>query len=164
MMLDESGLPLEIPDAAKHALTAAGAAWENEATAETHIRTALAAAPEALAVRMGAYKFYLYRHRLEDALPHAHAVLELAARRLQLPHDWRDVAAHHAAFDRIEPWPRLFLQALIAIGYAHLRLGRTGEGRLALAKAIELDPHDRFGAARLLAVAERGGRDEEDED
>lgn len=163
-MLDESGLPLDVPETARAELAAAGAAWEDEARAEAHVRAAVALAPEALAVRMGAYKFYLYRHRLEDALPHADAILALAARRLQLPHDWRDVAPHHAAFDRIEPWPRLFLQALIAIGYAQLRLGRLEDGQAALAKAAALDPRDRFGAARLMAVAERGGAADEDED
>lgn len=158
-MLDETGLPLDVPQTAKAELAAAGAAWEDEARAEAHVRAAVAAAPEALAVRMGAYKFYLYRHRLEEALPHAVAILAQAARRLQLPHDWREVAAHHAAFDRIEPWPRLFLQALVAIGYAQLRLGRMEEGQAALAKAAALDPHDRLGAGRLMAVAERGGAD-----
>jgi hypothetical protein len=162
-MLDESGLPLDVPQAARAELAAAGAAWEDEPVAERHVLAALAAAPEALAVRLGAYKFYLYRHRLEEALPHARAILEQAARQLQLPRDWRDVAPHQAAFDRIEPWPRLFLQALTAIGYAHLRLGRMEDGRAALAKAAELDPHDRLGAARLMAVAERGGRDEEED-
>lgn len=162
-MLDETGLPLDIPQTAKAELAAAGAAWEDEARAEAHVRAAVAAAPEALAVRMGAYKFYLYRHRLEEALPHAVAILAQAARRLQLPHDWREVAAHHAAFDRIEPWPRLFLQALVAIGYAQLRLGRMEEGQAALAKAAALDPHDRFGAGRLMAVAERGGSDDDED-
>jgi tetratricopeptide (TPR) repeat protein len=161
-MLDEGGLPLDLPEPARAELALAGAAWEDEPRAEAHVRAAIALAPDALAAQLGAYKFYLYRHRLNDALPHAAVILTMAARRLQLPHDWRDVAPHHAAFDRIEPWPRLFLQALIGTGYALARLGRLDEGREALAKAVSLDPLDRFGAGRLIKVIERGGVDEEE--
>lgn len=160
-MFDESGLPLDVPEAARAELALAGAAWDDGPRAEAHVRAALAAAPDALAVQLGAYKFYLYRHRLEDALPHAAVILSMAARRLQLPHDWRAVAPDHAAFDQIEPWPRLFLQALIATGYALARLGRLDEGREALAKAASLDPQDRFGAGRLIQVIDRGGVEEE---
>lgn len=161
-MLDEDGLPLDLPEQARAELAAAGAAWEDENRAEAHVRAAVAAAPDALAAHLGAYKFYLYRHRLEDALPHADAILAMAARRMQLPHDWRDVAPHQAAFDQIEPWPRLFLQALIGIGYAQARLGRLDEGREALTKAASLDPVDRFGAGHLIRVIERGGEDDDE--
>lgn len=163
-MLDESGLPLELPEAARPHLEAAVAAWADGPVAQAHMEAALQAAPDALGVRIGAYKFYLYQQRLDRAVPLAQAILQQAARRLQLPHDWRAVAPGHAAFDRIEPWPRLFLQALIAMGYGLARMGRTDEGRAALGKAISLDPHDRFGAARLLAVVERGGAEEDEED
>lgn len=163
-MFDETGLPLDVPDAAKAALAAAGATWEDETVAESHMLAALAVAPDALAVRMGAYKFYFYRHRLAEALPHAEAILAQAARRLQLPHDWREVAPQHAAFDRIEPWPRLFVQTLFAMGYVKLRLGQPDEARLFLTKAAALDPHDRFGANRLMAVADRGPDDDEEGD
>ncbi|MCR6630538.1 MAG: hypothetical protein NVV74_11075 [Magnetospirillum sp.] len=160
-MLDESGLPLDLPEPARGHLAAAVAAWGDEAVASGHVAAALRAAPDSLAVRMGAYKFYLYRHRLAEAVAQAAAILEQAARRLQLPHDWRAVQPDHAAFDRIEPWPRLFLQALIGMGYGLARLGLADEAREALRKAMALDPHDRFGAARLLAVVERGGAEEE---
>lgn len=161
-MLDDSGLPLDLPEPARVHLAAAVAVWADGPAAALHVAAALAAAPESLGVRLGAYKFYLYQHRLDQAVSQAEIILAQAARRLQLPHDWRAVAPDHAAFDRIEPWPRLFLQALIAMGYGLVRLGHLDEGREALAKAAALDPHDRFGAARLLAVVERGGVDEED--
>lgn len=161
-MLDESGLPLDLPEPARGHMAAAVATWEDGAAAAGHIAAALAVAPDSLGVRLGAYRFYLYQHRFDHAVGQAEIILAQAARRLQLPHDWRAVAPGYAAFDRIEPWPRLFLQALIALGYGLVRLGRLEEGRAALAKAAGLDPHDRFGAARLLAVVERGGEDDED--
>ena len=164
MFENVAGLPLDLPHPAQKALIAAGIDWHDERVAEAHVTHALMLAPEALATRIGAYKFYFYRHRLQEALPHAFSVLEMAAKRLQLPHDWRLVQGHHADFDQIEPWPRLFLQALIAYGYCLARLGRLEEGRAALAKAMELDSGDKLGAGRLIGVIDRGGRDDDDED
>ncbi len=164
-MLDEDAFIFDVPEDARAALVAAGASWADEETAEAYLRDALRLAPDALAVRIGAYKFYFYRHRLEEALPYALGCMELAARRLQLPHDWHDVRPDDAAFSQIERWPRLYVQSLIAYGYSLLRLGRLDDGRAALAHAARLDPADRFGAARLVAVVDRGGVDEdEDED
>ncbi|OJX71889.1 hypothetical protein [Magnetospirillum sp. 64-120] len=163
MFENVAGLPLDLPHPARKALIAAGIDWHDEHVAEAHVQHALMLAPEALATRIGAYKFYFYRHRLQEALPHAFSVLEMAAKRLQLPHDWRLVSGHHAGFDEIEPWPRLFLQALIAYGYCLVRLGRMEEGRAALAKAMELDGSDKLGAGRLVAVIDRGGLDEDED-
>jgi hypothetical protein len=42
------------------------------------------------------------------------------------------------------------------------RLGRTEEGRAALTKVTELDPPDRMGARRLLAVIDGGGQDDDE--
>ena len=164
MFENVAGLPLDLPHPARQALIAAGIDWHDERVAEAHVTHALMLAPEALATRIGAYKFYFYRHRLQEALPHAFSVLEMAAERLRLPHDWRLVGAHQAGFDAIEPWPRLFLQALIAYGYCLARLGRLEEGRAALAKAMELDGGDRLGARRLVAAIDRGGQDDDDDD
>lgn len=161
-MLDDNGLPLDLPPEARGHMAAAVAAWDHEDVAARHVLAAVTAAPDCLAARLGAYKFYLYRHRLDLAVAEARVILAQAARRLQLPHDWRDVTATQAAFDRIEPWPRLFLQALIAMGYGQVRLGQVEEGRQALLKAVALDGSDRFGAGRLLAVIARGGNDDDE--
>lgn len=163
MFENVAGLPLDLPHPARQALIAAGIDWHDERVAEAHVTHALMLAPEALATRIGAYKFYFYRHRLQEALPHAFSIVEMAARRLQLPHDWRLVRADHAGFEEIEPWPRLFLQALIAYGYCLVRMGRMAEGRAALAKAAELDRTDKLGAGRLLVVVDRGGVDEDED-
>ncbi|RAU21698.1 hypothetical protein CU669_12035 [Paramagnetospirillum kuznetsovii] len=166
-MLDQlDGLPLDLPEAAQAALKAAGAQWHDEATAEAKVREALALAPDALAARIGAYKFYFYRHRLDEALPHARSCVAFALDALGLGEDWRAVKPHDAAFVgtavTLGPLPKLLMQTLIATGYVLARLGRIAESEEALSKVVELDPTDRLGAARLLATVRRGGIEEED--
>lgn len=112
-------------------------------------------------MQIAACKFYFYRHRLAEALPYAQACLAETQRRLNLPADWRDVQPADAAFDTLEPAPRMFLFALVANGYMLARLGRTDEGRAALVKVTELDPEDRMGARRLIAVIDRGVADDD---
>ena len=55
--------------------------------------------------------------------------------------------------------PRLFLFALKAYGYVLVRNGALATGRAAVAKVAELDPADRIGAVRLLAVIDRNGEE-----
>lgn len=131
-------------------------------TAERAVRQALAAAPTDFVAQLAAYKFFFYSHRLAEALPHAQILLDQAARRLNVPLDWRAVARGDAAFDQAETAPGLYLQALIAWAYCLARLGQYELGCEALAKAGELDPRDRFGARRLLKVVEDGPQPEED--
>jgi tetratricopeptide (TPR) repeat protein len=168
VMLDDAWLERryyggDLPAAAEQALHEAARDWHDEAAAEAHIRTALRLAPDHLAVQIGAYKFFLYRHRLAEALPHAEACLAETLRRNDLPADWRAVRPDQAAFATLEPAPRMVLFALVARGYVLARVGRAAESRETLSKVAELDPDDRMGARRLLAVLDRGGRDEEDE-
>ena len=151
----------DLPAGAERALHAAGLAWHDEAAAEGHILDALALAPGHLAVHIGAYKFYFYRHRLAEALPHAEICLADALRRSQLPADWRDLRADDPAFSLLEPAPRLVLFSLIALGYVLARLGREAESRAVLGKVADLDPEDRMSARRLLAILDGGGEDED---
>ena len=160
--LDRRHYDGDLPAAAERALRAAGLAWHDEAAAEKHILDALALAPGHLDAHIGAYRFYFYRHRLAEALPHAETCLADALRRSQLPADWRNVRADDPAFSALEPGPRLVLFSLVAYGYVLARLGRQAESRIALAKVAELDPEDRMSARRLLAVIDGGGGVEED--
>ncbi len=153
----------DLPADAERALHAAGLSWDDEAAAEGHILDALALAPGHLEVHIGAYKFYFYRHRLAEALPHAQTCLADALRRSQLPADWRDLRADDPAFSVLEPAPRLVLFSLIAYGYVLARLGREAESRAALVKVAELDPEDRMSARRLLAILDGGGEAENED-
>ena len=153
--IDRSRRALAVLEGARAARTAPEAS-------EAAVREAVAIAPDDLAVRMGAYKFYFYNGRLAEALPHAEWCIAAAARALGLPQDWRAVAPGTAAFDGFDKAPRFFLQSLIAWGYCKARIGDLAAGLEALAKATALDPTDKFGAARLAEVVRREGRDDED--
>jgi tetratricopeptide (TPR) repeat protein len=152
----------DLPAAAERALHAVGLDWEDEAAAEGHIYEALDLAPGHLAVQLAAYKFYFYRHRLTEALPYARTCLAQILRRNQLPADWRDLRAEDAAFTSLDPEPRMVLFALVANGYVLARLGRIEEGRAVLTKVTELDPQDRMGARRLLAVIDTNTDEDDD--
>jgi len=142
----------DLPAEAERALHQAALCWSDEAAAETQIQLALSQAPGHLAVHLGAYKFYFYRHRLAEALPQAEACLGIAARRLGLPEDWQKIRLDQARFDETEGEPRLYLFALLAVGYLHLRLGDHPLGQAILEKVSQLDPKDRLGAVALLTA------------
>lgn len=151
--------------AARAALSRADAARSEPERAEAAVQEALTLAPADFEVRLGAYRFYFYAGRLTEALPHALHLIEHAARRLNIAGDWRAVRAGDAPFGALETAPGLYLQALLAYGYCQLRLGAEAEGREALAKVVEIDPNDRFGAGAILAWADRRAAEEaEDQD
>ena len=133
------------------------------ATSQEAVEKALALAPDNLGARMGAYKFYLYTHRLDTAALHAEWLLSHFAGEIGVAGDWRAVGPADAGFSTLDFAPRRYLQALIALGYCRARSGDLDFGRAALAKARDLDGDDRFGAGRLLAVLEREGREAEDD-
>lgn len=149
-----------LPAEAERALHAVGLCWEDNAAAEGHILRALALAPNHLAVHYAAYKFYYYKHRLPDALPHVEAWVDEAIHRNRLPSNWRDVSPEHADFTHFDGDPRLFLFALRAMGWLLARLGRLDEGRAALEKVAALDPEDQMRARRLLAILDEHDDDE----
>ncbi|MFL9826356.1 hypothetical protein [Rhodoplanes sp. SY1] len=129
--------------------------------AEAAVLGALALAPDSVEARLAAYRFYFYNHRLAEALPHADAIVVAMARRLNVATDWRLVGADDAPFGALDEAPSLYLQALLAWGYASLRTGATDDGVAALEKVVALDPADRFGARRVLAVVHARAHDDE---
>ncbi len=130
--------------------------------AERAVASALAAAPDDFGGRRGADRCYFDNHRCGEAAPHAAFLMRLVARRLNLAGDWRAVQPGDAAFEALEEAPGLYLQALIAWGYRQARLGERVESAEAIAKAAALDPRDRFGARRLLAVVTKPELSEEE--
>lgn len=143
------------------ALEGARAARSDVAGSEEAVLRALRLAPHDLDVRTGAYKFYFYNGRLDEAAPHAEFVITKAARRLNVSTDWRLVQPGDAAFGSLDAAPRLFVQALVAWGYCMARLRRLEEGTEALAKAAELDPGGDFGARGLLNIISGSSDDDE---
>jgi tetratricopeptide (TPR) repeat protein len=155
----------DLPAEAERELHLAGQHYCDSDLAELHLARAAAAAPGHRAVDLGHYKYFLYKARLKEALAYAHRMLDHASAGIGLNHsDWRQVTRRHADFDAIELAPRFYLFTIKALGYLHIRLGRSAEGRELLDKMIELDPADRIGARPLLAVLDRresAGEDDE---
>ncbi|MBK1634947.1 hypothetical protein [Rhodovulum adriaticum] len=144
-----------------HLANAPGAMSDPQGTARA-VSAALQAAPHDLDVRLGAYRFYFYTHDYAAAVPQAEAILAMAAQRLNIPADWRAVRPDDAAFSAAELAPGLYLQALIALAFCHMRLGNFETGQPYLDKVFELDPTDRFAAMRLVHAARATEDDDED--
>lgn len=152
------GLPAE----AEFHLWEAGLSYHLDDVAEHHLREAQALAPGHAAVLIGLYRFYFYKGRLADALTVAKLCLEKAARENRLAADWRHVAAGDAGFGHYENMlPRFYLFTLKGYAYLQMRLGNLEEGRVAVAKLLELDPSDKVGARVLLEVLERVGQEDD---
>lgn len=160
--MGEESIAIDAAAEALALLEGARSARTEPETSEAAVLAALARAPDDLAVRMAAYKFYFYNSRLREALPHAAWTIVHAARALALPDDWCRVEPGTAAFATLDKGPRLFLRSLLAWGYCKARIGDLAEGIAAMEKVAALDPLDRFGAARLAEVVRREGRDDDD--
>lgn len=160
----------DLPPEAERCLHLAAASYADSATALHHLGQAAKAAPGHRLVDLGHYKFHFYKANLDEALVYGERMIGHAMAAIGLNHaDWRTVTPSTAKsigadFTGLDPAPRLFLFALVAIGYLQLRRGRMAEGREALTQVRTLDPDDRFGASRLLAVADRRERDDQHAD
>ncbi|WP_307419908.1 hypothetical protein [Azospirillum rugosum] len=145
----------DLPPEAERLLHLAAASYGDGDAARGYLAQAAAIAPGHRLVDLGHYKFHFYKANLDEALGYGERMLGHAMAAIGLNHtDWRIVGPDHADFTGLDPAPRLFLFALTAVGYLLLRLGRIAEGRDVLTKVTELDPKDKMGAARLLAVAD----------
>jgi hypothetical protein len=120
----------------------------------------LSVAPDHIATNFGAFRFFYYRHRLAEALPHVEVWLRGTIKRNNFPQDWREVGPHHADFTHFDSEPRTFLFALRGYGFILTRLRRIEEGREALSKVSELDPDDHMRARRLLQTIDEHEEEE----
>ena len=113
-------------------------------------------APEHLTVLVALYRYYFYRHRLDEVLIVAEHAKRVAARHLGIPADWRLLdenrlgAAAAISFGLL----RFYLLAVKAESVVLLRQGRIAESRDRLILLASLDSHDHLGAAKLLEVVD----------
>jgi hypothetical protein len=132
------------------------ASESRDSEAESALLSAHALAPDHLTVLVGLYRFYFFRHRLDDALIVAERAMSLTGVQLGLPPDWRELdetllgRAATTSFGLL----RFHLLALKAICVVLLRLGRIAPARERLEKLVALDRHDRFSGARLLEIVD----------
>lgn len=161
--LELSCLGETLPAAAENRLQMAARNYGNDEEAEQYLHQALALAPRHPAVYIAFYRFHFYHSRVKQALPYAELCLGLAARELKLNTDWRKVQPTDARFEDMSAYgPRFYLFSLKALGYLKMRLGDLEQGRLAVEKVRQLDPADRVGAAVLLQVLDRQGREDDE--
>ncbi|WP_127088136.1 hypothetical protein [Aquabacter cavernae] len=146
----------DLPAPAERAIRMAGLCWEDDAGAERLLAEAARLAPGHLAVLIARYRHAFYKHRFEEAFVMAVEVLGAAARRLNIPTDWRAVRASDARFACDDAHVRFWMFVLQAYGYVLLRLGREVEGEAALRRLSELDVRDQTRTRVLLqAMAAR---------
>lgn len=148
---------------AEEQLRLASLSYANDAKAETHLTLARAAAPDNPVVKIGEYRYYFYKGRLEEALEIARQTLVLVARELSLPSQWQAVEPAHGNFAADDAAHRFYLFCLKAYAYLLLRLNRMEEGTQAVNKLLELDAGNKVGGRVLLDVLERIGKDDYDD-
>jgi tetratricopeptide (TPR) repeat protein len=143
-------------------LILAGATYSDGELAEEHLREAARLAPGHAAVLIAFYRYYFYKHRLEEARDMARLCLDKAIADNDFGCDWWQVRPEQADFSSFDAVvPRFFLYALKGYAYLCMRLSDAAEGLRALRKMLELDPADRLGARLLIGVLDRAGGDDE---
>lgn len=145
-----------LPPSAERLLKEAGERYERAEELLALLREARKIAGDHFAVLIGLYRFFFYKGRLSEARDVAETCLLRAAIENSLPLDWRNVQRGDAAFDSYDaPLARFYVFVLKGYAYLNMRLGDLEEGRVAIAKLLELDPGDKVGARLLLDVLER---------
>ncbi len=152
-----------LPAVAAEQLRLASLAYADSAKAEMHLTLARAVAPGNPVVKIGEYRYYFYKGRLQEALNVALDCLVIVAGEINIPSQWRSVEPYHANFRGDEPAHRFYLFCLKAYAYLLLRQNRMAEGRDAVNKLLQLDPDNKVGGQVLLDVLERIGKDDYDD-
>jgi tetratricopeptide (TPR) repeat protein len=152
-----------LPAVAAEQLRLASLAYADSAKAEMHLALARAIAPHNPVVKVGEYRYYFYKGRLEEALDVAWDCLVIVAGELRIPSQWNAVEPTHANFRSDEPAHRFYLFCLKAYAYLLLRLNQMIEGRAVVEKLLQLDPDNKVGGQVLLDVLERIGKDDYDD-
>ncbi len=148
----------ETPPQVAALLAEAGAAYGDEAQAETLLRAAQHTDPQSLPTYFALYKFYFYRHRLPEAERVTLEALAVAAAQGGFDANWTRLHCRSADWAVATGPARFYLFSLKALAFIRLRLDRSGESAAALlAKLAELDPGDQVGGSviRSLAVCNR---------
>lgn len=154
---DELYFDTPLPEGVSELLSGAARRY-GEPAAETLLLRAYLMAPDNLTVLVALYRYYFFRHRLEDTLLVAGRALDSSARLLGFPEDWRLLTRGHVGHGahRSIGLVRFHLLALKAAGLVNLRLGRRETARQMLLKVAEMDDSDRLGAKSLLNVVGLG--------
>jgi len=127
---------------------------------ERMLLEALKLEPSHPMVHVALYRYYYYKHRLEDALKIAERTLHDSGTRLGFSASWRQATLERLhASEKIMAEVRYYLLALKGAGFIYLRLGHIEEGLMRLQKVADMDAEDRLGTRSIIQVVEN--REEE---
>ena len=125
----------------------------DHARAEAELLAAQQAAPDYLPAYYALYKFYFYRHRLQDARQIALQGLRRSAALGGFDADWKCLDAGSADWRRDDGAVHFYLFTLKALAFISLRSGEPQACRELLDKLAELDPGDLVGASVIRELA-----------
>ena len=145
----------ETPSRAAALLAEAGAAYGDEARAETLLRAAQREEPQCLPAYFSLYKFYFYRHRLREAEQAVHDGLAVAATQGGFAADWRQLHVQDADWTVATGPVRFYLFSLKALAFICLRAQRAADAAAILTKLAELDPTDQVGGSVVRSLLPR---------
>lgn len=137
----------EVPPVVAKLLQDAAAAYSQTHRAEAILWSAQAIAPSCLPVYFSLYKFYFYKHQLENAEQAARQGLAVAARLGGFDPDWRAATPHSADWNDCFGPQHFYLFSLKALAFICLRQQRADESRAILDKLEEIDLRDSVGAS-----------------
>jgi hypothetical protein len=143
-----------LPDGVLELIEAAGDCY-GEPEAEALLEQAHSAAPDHLMVLVARYRYYFYRHRLDEADAVVWQAVASVAVRLDLPRDGRGLEAEAiaAAGARSMTLTRFYLSALKAAAYVRLRRNDIPGAVRLLETLVRIDQADRLGGQALLDIA-----------
>ncbi|GAO36771.1 hypothetical protein SCT_2186 [Sulfuricella sp. T08] len=141
-----------LPDVDRY-LQEAAAAYHDTPLAEQLLWRALAIDPACLKTYFSLYKFYFYKHRLDDAEHVTLTALETAARQGGFSPDWTVLTPASVDWSCIDAPQHFYLFSLKALAFIRLRRGKTEQSIALLAKLQELDPRDSVGSSVIRDLA-----------
>lgn len=109
--------------------------------------------PHALDIMIALYKLYFRTARFPEAERMAWQALREASCQGGFRWNYRLLRPDSADWLEDRSVSRLYLFSLKALGVIRLRQGRVVLAERALAKVLELDPHDEIGAGNFLIIA-----------
>lgn len=113
--------------------------------------------PDNLVIIVALYRFYYYQHRYQEALEIAQKSLDISSEKMGLKVEWKELTECRLGMGVFVSMGmvRFYMLALKASAFLLLRTGDIEDAYERLAKIVELDPADQFGASFLLHMAEK---------
>lgn len=142
-----------LPPEASSLLEEAMSHYTNTEKAESLLRKALAAYPDALPLYFSMYKFLFYKGRLQEAEQAARSALETAAEQGGFPNSYETLTPEIADWTRYDSPQHFYLFSLKALAFIRLRLGDSDGCERMLSKLRELDSADTIGGSVIGALA-----------